>query len=620
MKLYKKYAFSLTELLIVLVVVAILFAALAPIITKRRSNSTVSNESVWNYVTDDDQLDAFYDPGVPGLTSTLYIGVNPNIISSASPIAKVVIKAGPVKVNGTKVPQRQIQFRYGSSSGNGTNAGSLFIDDRRNMMLAADNLEFINDNTSYATVIAGIGAFQQMRHASYAIAYGPFALSGNPSKPYLNIADRIIAVGNTAGRNIKAPTSYNIDNIFIGSGAGRTNSYPNGNIAVGGNSMGSETYPVGYSVAIGYDTGGGQDQRSSAAQTPVSGYNVILGSSYSGKIDSSAYPRYNTILGYDVYAAGNPQIRNLTTVGYGACNSVANNAVNDGSRTCIGYSSAVGTNSTPAAFNSDKYDHIFLGGAPQGGFGGRSVLEVHNQVTTLYGNKDNPRFSPVVAMNSNLVVRGNLYVPYDNGRIASFRYYEIARAVWELEDGQDHCKRWAGLFGRRQWRNGITWRRKDPYSRSFLEYKQYCVSESSPYTDYNLSVQCPNLHVSDLRLKENLSTNNYGLDYISKLKPYNFTFKSDKDHTPQVGVMAQDLEKVFPTAVKKADDGYLRIRWDEMFFAAINAIKTLDAKLEKIATDLSDIEADIKSISHKHKDIQKQIAALNLRAMQLERK
>ena len=36
MILHKKQAFSLTELLIVLVVIAILFAAMAPIVTKRR--------------------------------------------------------------------------------------------------------------------------------------------------------------------------------------------------------------------------------------------------------------------------------------------------------------------------------------------------------------------------------------------------------------------------------------------------------------------------------------------------------------------------------------------------------------------------------------------------------
>ncbi|MBO6181541.1 prepilin-type N-terminal cleavage/methylation domain-containing protein, partial [bacterium] len=46
-------AFSLTELLIVLVVIALLFAAMAPIVTKRHIAETHETESIWNFVTGD---------------------------------------------------------------------------------------------------------------------------------------------------------------------------------------------------------------------------------------------------------------------------------------------------------------------------------------------------------------------------------------------------------------------------------------------------------------------------------------------------------------------------------------------------------------------------------------
>lgn len=55
----KKYAFSLTELLIVLVVLAVLFAALAPILTTRHNGASVSTENIWNYVNDDEQQKIF---------------------------------------------------------------------------------------------------------------------------------------------------------------------------------------------------------------------------------------------------------------------------------------------------------------------------------------------------------------------------------------------------------------------------------------------------------------------------------------------------------------------------------------------------------------------------------
>ena len=56
-----KRAFSLTELLIVMVVVAVLFSALVPIMTKRRNGLTNATEPVWQYVNDDDDKDAYFD-------------------------------------------------------------------------------------------------------------------------------------------------------------------------------------------------------------------------------------------------------------------------------------------------------------------------------------------------------------------------------------------------------------------------------------------------------------------------------------------------------------------------------------------------------------------------------
>ncbi|MCM1073667.1 MAG: tail fiber domain-containing protein, partial [Bacteroides sp.] len=84
---------------------------------------------------------------------------------------------------------------------------------------------------------------------------------------------------------------------------------------------------------------------------------------------------------------------------------------------------------------------------------------------------------------------------------------------------------------------------------------------------------------SDRRLKNVGKTFNSGLDKIKKLEVFNYTFKEDESQTPRVGVMAQDLQKVFPNAVFKGEDGFLRIRMEDMFYAVINAVKELDSRL-----------------------------------------
>ena len=88
--------------------------------------------------------------------------------------------------------------------------------------------------------------------------------------------------------------------------------------------------------------------------------------------------------------------------------------------------------------------------------------------------------------------------------------------------------------------------------------------------------------ISDKRLKNINSLYTAGVEELKKLKIYNYTLKKDKNRTPGVGVLAQDLQKVFPNAVTEGDDGFLRIRWDDMFYAIINAVKELDDKIADI--------------------------------------
>lgn len=101
---------------------------------------------------------------------------------------------------------------------------------------------------------------------------------------------------------------------------------------------------------------------------------------------------------------------------------------------------------------------------------------------------------------------------------------------------------------------------------------------------------------SDIRLKNVGEPFTAGLNELEKLNFYHFTFKKDKDQVPQVGVMAQDLQKVFPQAVSKDDGGWLTIRWDEMFYAAINAIKELNTKVCVITKDVT----NLKTVTDEH--------------------
>ena len=83
---------------------------------------------------------------------------------------------------------------------------------------------------------------------------------------------------------------------------------------------------------------------------------------------------------------------------------------------------------------------------------------------------------------------------------------------------------------------------------------------------------------------------------LFQLKIFNFTYKKDPTKEPHVGVIAQDLQKVFPNAVKKGADGFLTIRMEDMFYAVINAIKELDAKYQAQEKRIDALEKRIEKL------------------------
>ncbi len=101
---------------------------------------------------------------------------------------------------------------------------------------------------------------------------------------------------------------------------------------------------------------------------------------------------------------------------------------------------------------------------------------------------------------------------------------------------------------------------------------------------------------SDRRLKNVGKEYVGGLEELSKLKFYNYTLKDDKEKTPQVGVIAQDLRKVLPSAVFKDSDGYLKVRRDHLFFAALNAIKTLFNRITELEKRNAELEKRLEKL------------------------
>ncbi len=316
-----------------------------------------------------------------------------------------------------------------------------------------------------------------------------------------------------------------------------------GSVAIGTGAIASGFY----SLAIGglgvYYEGGWlpTDTYSTEASGSES---VALGS---GSLATGAN---STALGSYAIAKG----ANNIAIGKNACQNVTGS-----NKICIGANSGPSSSSSWA---TDSVERIFIGSKSKFN-NGPAVLEVHNTGKTVYAHDG----SEYKASDSTVVVNGNLIV---KGIISSFivdRYGNNVSGYRTLE-----------RFGEDE--NNASLRYSIESGKGFDEY----------FTNGGRGFS------SDRRLKYVGKEFTSGLDKIRDLKVFNYTFKKDEKKTPHVSVIAQDLQKVFPDAVKKGADGFLTIRFEDMFFAMINAIKELDAKYQAQEKRINDLEKRIEKL------------------------
>lgn len=83
---------------------------------------------------------------------------------------------------------------------------------------------------------------------------------------------------------------------------------------------------------------------------------------------------------------------------------------------------------------------------------------------------------------------------------------------------------------------------------------------------------------SDRRLKKNISPLKNSLEKVSKLNGVSFNYKKDADHIPkELGLIAQDVEYVFPEAVKKDERGLRSVNYMGLIAPILEAIKELNS-------------------------------------------
>ncbi|WP_421869437.1 tail fiber domain-containing protein [Marinoscillum sp.] len=101
---------------------------------------------------------------------------------------------------------------------------------------------------------------------------------------------------------------------------------------------------------------------------------------------------------------------------------------------------------------------------------------------------------------------------------------------------------------------------------------------------------------SDKRYKKEISTLSGALDNTRKLRGTSYYWKDPSKGTDrQIGVIAQEVEAIYPEFVHTNEDGYKSVNYSQMVAVLIEAVKELDAKVSSLQSENSQLKAALVS-------------------------
>jgi hypothetical protein len=264
-------------------------------------------------------------------------------------------------------------------------------------------------------------------------------------------------------------------------------------------------------------------------------------------------------------------------------NTVSYNQVNDQLR-LIGNNSGGGSSSTPSynggiAFTQDATDFAYIRSIqsnPANSWDSRLGF------WTLNGNGGTPIERMSIDNNGNILI-GSITAAYNASNRSSFEVNGATQSLIALKSGDVK----QGYFFVTA-NGGDMYLTKDTGTNSFIFQNQsngvYLSVGSTSWSS-----------ISDIRLKNINSNIENAVDSLMTLKTINYSWKSDADKKENLGLIAQEVEKVFPQVISKSkfkgnnatnisedDTEYLSVRYAELVPVLIKAIQELKAEINEL--------------------------------------
>ena len=100
---------------------------------------------------------------------------------------------------------------------------------------------------------------------------------------------------------------------------------------------------------------------------------------------------------------------------------------------------------------------------------------------------------------------------------------------------------------------------------------------------------------SDARLKANIISLGSTLAKVLQIDGKSYTMKKDENNKQKIGVLAQDIEKVFPELVSESN-GVKSVNYQGLVPVLINALKEQDAKMNEQQTEIDELKEMVQEL------------------------
>lgn len=118
---------------------------------------------------------------------------------------------------------------------------------------------------------------------------------------------------------------------------------------------------------------------------------------------------------------------------------------------------------------------------------------------------------------------------------------------------------------------------------------------------------------SDSRLKTNVTTLSNALVNTLEMRGVSYNWiDENKSQNTQIGVIAQEVEEIYPEFVHTNDEGMKSVNYSQMVAVLIEAVKELNNKIEVLEEENTELQAQVNDIETMRAQLNQLMTLINV--------